>query len=84
MNEEKGQIVYKYLTFDEWCEKYHPVDNADDFSDIEGVPLNRIWTRLCLSDADVIVNGYWRVNRDGNYVTELPYEDGENITVYLE
>jgi hypothetical protein len=44
---------------------------------------NTVWTYLT-GDGDVIQSGIHTVNRYGYFITEVPYEEGDTITVNLE
>ena len=74
------------LEYDEWYEKYKPIetDHGDimiyetygkDLEFIESIiDDNRVWTFLDGGDYSCIVNGAMFVNRLCYYVTEVPWE----------
>lgn len=44
-----------------------------------------IWTRIFGENASVfLIEGRHLVNRDGYYVTEVPYEDGEQYNIIID
>lgn len=83
-------INMKKITFDEWWDKYKPVDNHFENDDSQlyetygqdidyvskTIPNENIWT-LIDGDHDTqwILPGFHIVNRIGFYVTEVPWED---------
>ena len=74
------------LEYDEWYEKYKPIetDHGDimiydtsgkDLEFIESIiDDNRVWTFIDGGDFSVITNGAMFVNRLCYYVTEIPWE----------
>jgi len=80
------------LTFDEWVEKYKPILDDEgcprafetygaDFVQVKTHPVNRVWTRLNCDGSMPIANGWHFVNRDVYFLTEVPFEKGEEIEV---
>ena len=76
------------ISYDDWIKKYkpikNPINNHNDFVDgyfidnydkkeyewLCNFKGNQIWT---LHDDGSIVSGFWRINREGYIVTEMPY-----------
>lgn len=46
---------------------------------------NRVWTLLTgLDEGDTLVSGFHYVNRFGYFITEIPFDEGEEIEIILE
>lgn len=84
------------MTFDEWVEKYKPIENPDtgniyfetygkDVEFLNSCKSDCIWTEL---DNDYgitcIVNGVHYVNRICYCVTEVPFKESEENEGWLE
>lgn len=75
------------LTFEEWKEKYKPT--TEDAFDTDAIKLNdvkpfTIWTLCNDGEVSFICNRYAFVNRDGYFITEIPYNEDYSITVTVE
>jgi len=83
------------MNFYSWEKKYKPIENPAykdniEFStcgnDVEFLkhqnPLT-IWTRLICDGVDWIQNGVHYVNRNNYYVTEVPFEENDDIEVIV-
>lgn len=100
--------VDRYMTFEEFEEKYKPLPNPfvehDDelnngietmlctqsFDDEEhdfvlDADQNCVWTLCQEGENDYVIYGYWRINRQAYYVTELPVQpEDKNTMFYLD
>ena len=82
------------MTYSEWANKYLPIENPSDGSifwetygaDLETVneqnPLC-VWTDVDDGHINLILNGVHSCNRLGFYITEIPFEEGEDIEVLI-
>jgi len=89
--------MFRELSEDDWMKKYQPVMNhlrdneeSDQFEtygeELEFVLAQNdknVWTEMDGDNGVYIVNGYHYVNRICYYVTEKPWEDGEDIQITL-
>ncbi|MHC1740626.1 MAG: hypothetical protein AB9897_05890 [Anaerolineaceae bacterium] len=85
---------YRVMTFDEWVEKYKPLLDKDgeprlfDSSGEDGQfviqqnPLC-VWTDKSYDDWNTIDSGLWRINRNGYYITKIPFKEGQEIQIVL-
>lgn len=69
------------MTFEEWEKKYKPSEETDV---IHQVPNNVIWTKMSCDLAQYIVNGFWRVDAMGYYITEVPFDEGDHISILVK
>ena len=82
----------KKITYDEWEEKYKPQKNPNTVEgsygntlfDIDSHPprtSNRVWTLISGENENMwIIPGFHYVNREGYFLTEIPWES-EDIEV---
>ena len=84
------------MDFDEWCEKYKPMQNhlseeSIDYFETYGIEVGyvlgvadcdpkRVWTYVDGDGGTYVVDGYHLVNRIYYYITEVPYE-GDGLEV---
>jgi len=80
------------IDYDEWVEKYKPQDNpnttegsyGNTLFDIDSPPprtSNRVWTLVSGENENMwIIPGFHYVNREGYFLTEIPWES-EDIEV---
>jgi hypothetical protein len=85
------------MTYAEWVEKYKPIKNPftgnrDYFFDADGKagefvakqnPLC-VWTDMDDGEDNFIESGFHRVNRVGNCICEIPFNEDEFIQILLE
>jgi hypothetical protein len=85
------------LTFDEFIEKYKPIDNPhvedapfdfmfetydEEFEQVKNTEFKYVWTIVESDEGTVLIPGVHLVNRLGYFITEVPWEN-ENIEVNL-
>lgn len=80
-----NDTVYIQMTWKEWNDKYKPRDMLDTHDDYEQVetanPLN-VWTEVHSSGSfDGIISGLVYCDRLGYYITEVPRNKNEVITI---
>lgn len=82
-------------SFDAWEEKYKPIPNTinpndsntfetfgTDLEFLKTQEVHHIWTEIQGDDGNLyIVNGIHWVNRLVYYVTEIPWEEGDEIEI---
>lgn len=79
-----------------WAEQYKPIKNTfkprnelmfetygDEFDFIQAQDRNHVWTGVQDGLTDLIVPGYAYMNRFGYYITEVPWEESEDVYVLL-
>ena len=83
------------ITESEWADKYKPMTNHltnDSISyetygdDLEYILLQddrHVWTEMDGDDGVYIVNGYHLVNRINYFITNVPWQDGDNIQISI-
>lgn len=79
------------LTFEEWVNTYHPIDDGHIFEDggeeyqdvLEQNPL-RVWTLVSTDYGTEILSGFHYVNRLGYYITEIPFNENDFIWIEIE
>ena len=83
------------MTYEEWEAKYKPISNhitgeccsfetyGDELDFVMSQKPEHIWTEIDGDNGVYIVDGYHYVNRIQYYITEIPWQDGEEhcITV---
>jgi hypothetical protein len=82
------------MTYEQWVEKYKPIKNhlvTDDTTSFEtyGEELQfvilsddyKVWTELDGDNGVYLVSGYHIVNRISYYVTEIPWQEDEDICI---
>jgi hypothetical protein len=84
----------EYQGWDQWAEKYKPIENGPDEEMFEtyGADLDRvnseepnhIWTWVQGDMCDVILAGYHYVNRLGYYITEVPWTNEHDYCLLSE
>lgn len=79
-----------------WSDNYRPIINPNNGTylfeeygkDLEYVTAmaeqNKVWTWVEENGMTAIINGFHYLNRLGYYVTEVPWEDGQDITIVVE
>jgi len=84
------------LTLNEFIQNYHPeVYSGGELRDyfapatgeekkyLDSIDYHHIWTLVTADDdGDFILNGYHLVNRLSYFVTKVPWQDGEDITIF--
>ncbi len=79
------------LTWDEWKTTYRPILDSDgqprqfdwigeDLDVLQSVTGNYVWTWRS-GDGDCVTNGAGSVNRFAYFITEIPWQDGEDVFV---
>lgn len=79
------------LTWDEWKATYRPILDSDgypreldwygeDLDLMQNVPATRVWTWRS-GDGDCVTNGIGSVNRMAYFITEIEWQDGEDVYV---
>lgn len=71
------------MTFKEWKKEFKPttdrpimkLDNVGEYN-----PLT-IWTVCSSEDEYYIVDGFWYINSDGYYITEVARKEGEGYFI---
>ncbi|HMT01842.1 MAG TPA: hypothetical protein PKD00_00790 [Burkholderiales bacterium] len=92
------ETVDSTLNYEERVEKYKPIQNeisnSDSFDNtlfetfgeelelVRNSKFSKVWTLVGETDS-FIISGYHFVNRIGYFITEVPFTEGENITVEL-
>ena len=87
--------MYTKMDYFDWDRKYKPISvdgcakmfetYGEDLKEVVAADPNKVWTLVDGEDGEtVIVNGYHFVNRIVYYITEVPFEDGEEIDVIDE
>lgn len=78
------------MSLEEWKEKYIPIADMWIFDEQDREFLKRqdirsIWTECSMGypHGSVIMNGGYGVDRIATYVTEVLWEDGVHIEVYI-
>jgi hypothetical protein len=85
------------LSEDQWQETYKPtlnglVNDAScngtlfetygvELEAVKGYPKNKVWTLISGDEGMSICNGFHFVNREGYFLTEESWKDGEYISV---
>ena len=88
---------YLELTQEEWIEKYKPImcDNRPAMFQPDGENMAfvsesqkknpyTIWTHTCADDGEDIESGLWKSNVCGYYVTEIPFDKDDSVTVTVD
>lgn len=87
-------MAYTKMEFYDWCDKYKPIANPngtckDDYlfqvcqEDIDYLNkqnIHNIWTDI----GRTVINGAHFVNRICYYLTEIPWEDGDDIEIFYD
>ena len=83
------------MTYAEWEAKYHPMTNyftndgtsyetyGDDLEYILQQDDRHVWTELDGDNGVYLVNGYHIVNRINYYVTNLPWQEDDDICITI-
>jgi hypothetical protein len=84
------------MTNEEWSAKYRPVKNhlAKDDTTVFGThgeellfvsdqPNSNVWTEMDLDEGVYIRAGYYERNRLAYYVTDVPWDSGEEVYVTI-
>ena len=87
------------MDIDTWEETYKPIKNpfdsnasfngtmfetyGEEETHVYGVDYHYVWTYTA-DDTALIYNGRGFVNRMGYFITEVPWEDSDNIDINLE
>lgn len=87
------------MNFDQWCEKYKPINNhlnkdGVDYFETYGIELGyvlgvadstpkRVWTYVDGDEGTYVIDGYHLVNRISYFITEVPYE-GNGLEVCVD
>lgn len=79
-----------------WSDNYRPIINTgngtflfEEFGeDLDFLnrmaKQNRVWTWVQENGMTAIINGFHYLNRLGYYVTEVPWENGQDIMIIVE
>ena len=85
--------TYIEIDYEEWLDKYRPIKNTfgdapqdfetfgEDWETIKNTDPRYIWTWIDGGDYSLIVNGVGWVNRLVYYITEVPWEEGQEIQI---
>ena len=83
------------MTYEEWEAKYKPISNhitgeccsfetyGDELNFVMSQKPEHIWTEIDGDNGVYIVDGYHYVNRIQYYITEVPWQDGEEHCITL-
>jgi hypothetical protein len=84
------------MTESEWSTKYRPIKNhlvSDDTTSFETYgeeldfvtqqPNSTVWTEMDGDNGVYIVQGYHLANRISYYVTEIPWQDDDDICITI-
>jgi len=84
------------MTESEWSKKYRPIKNhlvKDDTTSFETYgeeldfvcqqPNSTVWTEMDGDEGVYIVAGYCLTNRIQYYITDVPWDDGEEVFVTI-
>jgi hypothetical protein len=84
------------MTYEEWSAKYRPIKNhlvEDDTTSFETYgdevlfvceqPNSTVWTELDGEEGVYLVSGYHLANRIAYYVTDVPWDDSDDICVTI-
>ena len=84
------------MTYEQWVEKYKPIKNhlvTDDTTSFETYgdevlfvceqPNSTVWTELDGDNGVYLVSGYHLANRLNYYVTEIPWDDSDDICITI-
>lgn len=84
------------MTESEWANKYKPIKNhlvSDDTTSFETYgeeldfvtqqPNSTVWTEMDGDNGVYIVQGYHLANRISYYVTEIPWQDDDDICITI-
>jgi hypothetical protein len=84
------------MTYEEWSTKYIPIKNhlvKDDTTSFETYgdevlfvceqPNSTVWTELDGDEGVYLVSGYHLANRISYYVTEVPWDDSDDICITI-
>jgi hypothetical protein len=77
------------MNYKEWKAKYKPIQNGengfwfDDPEQLKTFDPKQIWTWVSEGDSDWIYNGYRWINRLSYLVTEVAWQEGEDICVVV-
>lgn len=72
------------LTFEEWKEKYKPINEegfetyGDDADFINDTDFHRVWTEVDGSECSAICVGWRYVNRIRYFVTLIPWKENDD------
>ena len=94
------KMMFKEMSYDEWFDTYKPIrNNLDKHASFDGYMFEtyeeeldfvieqdefNIWT-YCEGDRGMyIFNGYRLVNRIGYFITEVPFENDDEIQITIE
>lgn len=92
---ENNLNYIEILGWDAWAEKYKPIDNplrkdskqfetyGEELEYVKNANPLHVWTWVDGDMSDLIINGFALVNRFVYYVTEVPFEENDYITVIL-
>ena len=95
-NKEEKMPTFIEITLQEFIEKYQPeVYDSGELRDyfapamgaekeyLDKIDFHHIWTLVEAGDSgDFILNGYQLVNRLSYFVTKVPWNDDENISIF--
>ena len=76
------------ITEEQWEERYKPLGElletyGEDWERVQSVPPKNVWTLYEGDWGTYIYNGIHIVNRVGYYISELPWNDGEELEVVV-
>jgi hypothetical protein len=77
------------MNYKEWEAKYKPIASEDgswfhdDAEKLKTFDPKQIWTWVSEGDSDWIYNGYRWINRLSYLVTEVAWQEGEDICVVV-
>jgi len=84
------------MTYEEWVNKYKPIKNhlvKDDTTSFETYgdevlfvceqPNSTVWTELDGDEGVYLVSGYHLANRIAYYVTDVPWDDSDDICITI-
>ena len=84
------------MTYQEWVDKYKPIKNhlvKDDITSFETYgdevlfvceqPNSTVWTELDGDNGVYLVSGYHLANRISYYVTDVPWDDSDDVCVTI-
>ena len=84
------------MTYEEWSTKYRPIKNhlvKDDTTSFETYgdevlfvceqPNSTVWTELDGDEGVYLVSGYHLANRISYYVTDVPWDDSDDICITI-
>ena len=83
------------MTYEQWVNKYKPITNkftndgtsfetyGDEVLFVCEQPNSTVWTELDGDNGVYLVQGYHLANRISYYVTEIPWDDSDDICITI-